>query len=136
MYNRFINLKKKQEKGQGLVEYSLILVLVSIVVIAALMVLGPKIGCLFSSINGSLSGQAGGSCASSGSTNTAYNNHTAIPRMGEPYAVTAFCNTAGSGASYVNYNVGSGWWQTAGPGVSPSTINGGNNAVASTGTCP
>ena len=45
-----------KEKGQGLVEYSLILVLVAIVVIAALMVLGPIIGNVFSTINDSLSG--------------------------------------------------------------------------------
>jgi pilus assembly protein Flp/PilA len=45
-----------KEKGQGLVEYALILVLVAIVVIAALMVLGPVIGNSFSTINNSLSG--------------------------------------------------------------------------------
>ena len=45
-----------KEKGQGLVEYALILVLVAIVVIAALMVLGPIIGNVFSKINASLSG--------------------------------------------------------------------------------
>ena len=43
-----------KENGQGLVEYALILVLVAIVVIAALMVLGPIIGNTFSTINGSL----------------------------------------------------------------------------------
>ncbi len=43
-----------QEKGQGLVEYALILVLVAIVVIAALMILGPIIGNTFSTINTSL----------------------------------------------------------------------------------
>jgi len=43
-----------KEKGQGLVEYALILVLVAIVVIAALMVLGPLIGNVFSVINSSL----------------------------------------------------------------------------------
>lgn len=43
-----------KEKGQGLVEYALILVLVAIVVIAALMVLGPIIGNTFSTINSSL----------------------------------------------------------------------------------
>ena len=43
------------EEGQGLVEYALILVLVAIVVIAVLMVLGPTIGNVFSSINKSLS---------------------------------------------------------------------------------
>lgn len=45
-----------KEKGQGLVEYALILVLVAIVVIAALMILGPIIGGVFSDINASLSG--------------------------------------------------------------------------------
>ena len=44
-----------QEKGQGLVEYALILVLVAIVVIAVLMLLGPIIGGVFSTINESLS---------------------------------------------------------------------------------
>ena len=43
-----------KEKGQGLVEYALILVLVAIVVIAALTILGPSIGNVFSSINNSL----------------------------------------------------------------------------------
>ena len=45
-----------EEKGQGLVEYALILVLVAIVVIAALMILGPVIGNIFSTINQSLQG--------------------------------------------------------------------------------
>ena len=45
-----------KEKGQGLVEYALILVLVAIVVIAALMVLGPIIGNVFSAINVSMYG--------------------------------------------------------------------------------
>ena len=45
-----------KEKGQGLVEYALILVLVAIVVIAAIMILGPIIGNTFSTINNSLNG--------------------------------------------------------------------------------
>ncbi|MBI5932306.1 MAG: pilus assembly protein [Chloroflexi bacterium] len=44
------------QKGQGLVEYALILVLVAIVVIAVLMLLGPIIGDVFSTLNESLSG--------------------------------------------------------------------------------
>jgi pilus assembly protein Flp/PilA len=44
------------EKGQGLVEQALLLVLVAIIVIAVLMVLGPSIGNVFSSVNRSLSG--------------------------------------------------------------------------------
>jgi len=43
-----------KERGQGLVEYALILVLVAIVVIASLMILGPIIGNTFSTINASL----------------------------------------------------------------------------------
>jgi len=39
-----------REKGQGLVEYALILVLVAIVVIAVLLILGPAIGEVFSNI--------------------------------------------------------------------------------------
>ena len=49
-------LFEPRERGQGLVEYALILVLVAIVVIAVLMLLGPIIGNVFSTINGSLSG--------------------------------------------------------------------------------
>jgi len=44
-----------KEKGQGLVEYALILVLVVIVVFAVLMILGPMIGNVFSTLNDSLS---------------------------------------------------------------------------------
>lgn len=39
-----------REKGQGLVEYALILVLVAIVVIAILLLLGPVVGNVFSNI--------------------------------------------------------------------------------------
>ena len=44
-----------KEKGQGLVEYAIILALVAIVVIAVMAVLGPIIGKTFSTINSSLS---------------------------------------------------------------------------------
>lgn len=40
----------QKEKGQGLVEYALILVLVAVVVIVVLALLGPAIGNVFSSI--------------------------------------------------------------------------------------
>lgn len=48
-------LFSKEEKGQGLVEYAFILVLVAIVVLVALLVLGPVVGNTFSLINSSLS---------------------------------------------------------------------------------
>jgi pilus assembly protein Flp/PilA len=38
------------ERGQGLVEYALIIFLVAIVVIAILLLLGPQIGLVFNSI--------------------------------------------------------------------------------------
>ena len=43
-----------REEGQGLVEYALILVLVSVVVIVVLALLGPAIGDVFSQIMNSL----------------------------------------------------------------------------------
>jgi pilus assembly protein Flp/PilA len=43
------------EKGQGLVEYALVLVLVAVVVIAILTLLGPQIGEVFSQIVDALS---------------------------------------------------------------------------------
>ena len=43
-----------KEKGQGLVEYAIILALVAIVVIAVMRLLGPKIGNTFSTIADSL----------------------------------------------------------------------------------
>ncbi len=42
------------EKGQGMVEYSLIIVLVAVVVILAVTILGPSVGQLFSTVNASL----------------------------------------------------------------------------------
>jgi pilus assembly protein Flp/PilA len=44
----------RQGRGQGLVEYAVILALVGIVVIASVRALGPRIGNTFSSINNSL----------------------------------------------------------------------------------
>jgi pilus assembly protein Flp/PilA len=43
-----------KEKGQGLVEYALILVLVAVVVIVILALLGPAVGNIFSNIMSSL----------------------------------------------------------------------------------
>ena len=43
-----------EEKGQGLVEYAIILALVALVVIVVVRMLGPKIGNTFSTISSSL----------------------------------------------------------------------------------
>ncbi len=50
---------KASPRGQGLVEYALILVLVALVVIAALLILGPIIGNTFSTINTSIASVQG-----------------------------------------------------------------------------
>jgi len=42
-----------QEKGQGLVEYAIIITFVALVVIAIMRLMGPKVGNVFSSINDS-----------------------------------------------------------------------------------
>ena len=47
-------LIKRNERGQGLVEYALIIALVAIVVIAALVLLGPAISSIFITINSAL----------------------------------------------------------------------------------
>ena len=49
-----IMLFAPKEKGQGLVEYAIILALVAIVVIAVMRLLGPKVGNTFSTIANSL----------------------------------------------------------------------------------
>jgi pilus assembly protein Flp/PilA len=43
-----------KERGQGLVEYAIILSLVALVVIAVVRLLGPKVGNTFSSISQSI----------------------------------------------------------------------------------
>ena len=49
-----LSLYNNREEGQGLVEYGLILFLVAIVIIAILVLLGPQIGSIFSSVTGSI----------------------------------------------------------------------------------
>jgi pilus assembly protein Flp/PilA len=48
----------KQEEGQGLVEYALIIALVSVAAMAALGVLGTTVTSVFTNINGTLSAGA------------------------------------------------------------------------------
>ena len=46
----FKKLNQPEEEGQGLMEYALVLMLIAVVVIAILVVLGPKVGSIFSSV--------------------------------------------------------------------------------------
>jgi len=45
---------RRDEEGQTLVEYGLLLALIAIVVIAALIILGPTVSGIFTSVNDSL----------------------------------------------------------------------------------
>ncbi len=47
-------MTSRRERGQGLVEYALIIALVAVVVIAALVVLGPRIASIFNNVNSNL----------------------------------------------------------------------------------
>ena len=49
----FVDIKEREE-GQGLVEYALILVLISVVSIALMAALGVKIGQVFSDVTAAL----------------------------------------------------------------------------------
>jgi pilus assembly protein Flp/PilA len=49
-----IMLFASQEKGQGLVEYAIILILVALIIIAVLRLLGPNLGNSYSAINSSV----------------------------------------------------------------------------------
>lgn len=50
MFQAWLATRTNEEEGQGLVEYALILVLVSIVVIAALLILGEEVNEVFDQI--------------------------------------------------------------------------------------
>ncbi|MBN9392042.1 MAG: hypothetical protein J0I20_28655 [Chloroflexi bacterium] len=54
-FKKLFKKGNNEEEGQGLVEYALILFLVAVVVIAILILLGPQIGSVFSSITKGLS---------------------------------------------------------------------------------
>ena len=49
-----VNWFKNEESGQGMVEYALIIALVSIAAIAALLILGPKIATMFNKASDNL----------------------------------------------------------------------------------
>ena len=58
MINRAVTSVKshvpEREEGQGMVEYGLIIALVAVVAIAGLIILGPKLSTLFTSLGASV----------------------------------------------------------------------------------
>ncbi len=115
--------KSIKTKGQGLVEYALILVLVAIVVIAALMILGPIIGNTFTTINNSLTnvGNAGQNFGFGGQVNG--------PWTTAQGATSFFCS------SYSSYHGGYNIYQYSGGFTVSGNVLSGYTFVG-TGTCP
>lgn len=54
MIEEFVKLFAQKGKGQGLVEYALILLLIALIVIVAMSYLGPTIGLTFNNLSTSL----------------------------------------------------------------------------------
>lgn len=52
--DRMAAVFKKDEEGQGMIEYALLVALIAIVVVAALVLLGPVVASKFTSIQNSL----------------------------------------------------------------------------------
>jgi len=52
--NLLASLRRDDEEGQTLVEYGLLLALIAIVVIAALIILGPLVSGIFTTVGNSL----------------------------------------------------------------------------------
>jgi len=51
---KFVSWLKNEESGQGMVEYGLIIALIAVGVIAALVILGPKVAAIFTGISSSI----------------------------------------------------------------------------------
>ncbi len=54
MYMEYLKAFRSNKKGQGMVEYGLIISLIAVAVIAALVILGPKIANLFNNVSNNM----------------------------------------------------------------------------------
>jgi pilus assembly protein Flp/PilA len=54
IYADYLKAIVSNKKGQGMVEYGLIISLIAVAVIAALVILGPKIANLFNNVSNSI----------------------------------------------------------------------------------
>jgi pilus assembly protein Flp/PilA len=54
MYMDYLKAYIHSKKGQGMVEYGLIISLIAVAVIAALVILGPKIASLFNNVSNNM----------------------------------------------------------------------------------
>ena len=115
-----MRLFKKREKGQGLVEYALLLVLVAIVVIGILGLMGGQIRNTFSEIIGYLGGgTVSATCTVSGPNSTIH--VTVVEDAQVTVEGTTKACSAGGGCSFTLNGTTSGTFTvTANPGGSTS----------------
>ena len=129
----------KNEKGQGLVEYAIILALVAVVVIAVMSIFGEKICTTMESVSNSLPGEGNsvsvcGKVADApsgpqdfGSTQWKNGFDTATP-------INNFCASEGSGTGYNFYSIDAGTYSYYIASGQPWTGSGAT--FMNTGTCP
>jgi pilus assembly protein Flp/PilA len=90
-----------RERGQGLVEYALILVLVAVVVIVVLSALGPSVGEIFSSVMTALqwgvAGDDGGSALTSVSVSEGFGTLTVTVQVSQSTTVSLSGDVSHSG---------------------------------------
>ena len=123
----------RKEKGQGLVEYALILVLIAIVVIAAMQALGTTVDGTFTSVDTALGGEGSGGDNSAGNTLTNFGYQYYHHGQTEDAAISAYCNIADvpSGAGYNLYTHTNEGYTVDGYGQDFPEIT-----FQRTGTCP
>jgi len=80
---------KKQEKGQGLVEYAIILALIAIVVVGTMTVLGKKVNNSLNNVSTALDGKIGSGPLKWG-TDVFYNNPQVCAAAGVSSGGTAY----------------------------------------------
>ena len=131
---------KKQEKGQGLVEYAIILALIAIVVVGVMTTLGKKVCNTMNGVSNSLDGGSGSNCVASAPIGSNSPSYTAWGGNWNTQALAAqdFCQGqhAPSGSSYTFYrDSNDGNYSAAGAGVTgPKGPTWSSTGV--TGTCP
>jgi pilus assembly protein Flp/PilA len=110
----------RSEKGQGLVEYALILVLVAIVVLAVLLLMGPVVGNAFSNIVANLQRFSGG-----GNYTVALNGTPSVTKISSGFGCTY------SPSVPVRVTQGSNPASGASVSASITILNGGGNSIGS-----
>ena len=93
------SISSPTEKGQGLVEYALIMVLIALVVIVALTMLGPRVSAMYIQVNGVIPGGASPSEPPPDPTEEPFGFAT------ETEAFNVFCSSyTGTDHFHVHYN--------------------------------